>query len=419
MQATKCVTQPCESNELRNLLGECLTITYSAIAYGQENGINNRKGMKAFYQTLKGVRVPSCYKVATITRACAVLKSRKKSEKRGAETRHPRPLRPMVCIISGFFITMKGRLFIPLRRDKYFDAQLNHHVQQTLAGRNLRSLMITQNALSFCYSEEVKPLPIRSVFGVDRNEKNLTFGDEGKVTQIDLTETVRIRQTSREIVGSFRRNDVRLRRKLAPKYWKRASDRTNQMLHAATSLIVETAVEDGAAIALEDLAGNNRMYEKGNGQGPDYRFRLNSWPHQKAWKMLEYKAAWRGIVTIPLTRSETYGSSSVHWACGEKLRKPENGDAVHRRMLWCQACRVWMDRDVNAAVVLSQRGLARFASSHPRPKSRSQQALEAAEKGLAGEATKGNPTQPAILRVDASKLAHRPMVNTAIGHAKG
>jgi len=135
--------------------------------------------------------------------------------------------------------------------------------------------------------------------------------------------------------------------------------------------------------------------------------------------MLEYKAAWKGIMVIPLTKSETYESSSVHSACGEKLRHPEKGDAEHRRMLWCQTCKVWMDRDVNAAVNLSQRGLVRFASSHPRLKGRSQQALEAEEKGLAGEAGKGNGTKTLILRVDASKLAHRqPMMDMTVGHPK-
>jgi hypothetical protein len=44
--------------------------TYNAIHYGQENGITSRKGMKEFYWGLKGVELPSCYKVAVITRAC-------------------------------------------------------------------------------------------------------------------------------------------------------------------------------------------------------------------------------------------------------------------------------------------------------------------------------------------------------------
>ncbi|MDV3244767.1 MAG: transposase [Nitrososphaerales archaeon] len=418
MGATKCVTQIFQNDSIDDLLRDCLTLTYNAVHYGEENGITNRKGMKEFYRSLKGVELPSCYKLAVISRACAVLDSRKKSRKRGFETKHTKPLRPAVCIISGFFITAKGRLFIPLRkRNEYADVLLNRHAQERLAGKELRSLTITQNALSLCYSEEIAQSPVKTVYGVDRNEKNLTFGNSEGVVQIDMAKAVRIRQTTREIVKSFKRSDVRVRRTLASKYWKRAANRTNQMLHAATNFLVDTAVKDGAALALEDLTNIGKMYRKGNGQGNDYRFRLNSWPHWKAYRMLEYKAAWKGVTMIPLTRSETYGSSSTH-ACGERLRSPERDDMEHRRMLWCQACKTWTDRDVNAAVVLSQRGLARFASSLPQPAGRSQQVyLLAGGKGEAVEAVRGNGTQTPILRVDASKLGggHGPTLYS-VGH---
>jgi putative transposase len=403
---------------LRELLGECLTVTYNAVAYGQENGIDNRKAMKEFYRSLRDRCLPSCFKTAAITRACAVLKSRKKSEKRGLRMRHRKPLKPMICIISGFFITMKGRLFVRLRREEYFDIQLNSHVQETLSGKKVRSLTMTPNSLLLFYSGDVESAPVKTVFGLDRNEKNITFGNKESVTQVDLSEIVRIKQTTREIVKSFRRNDVRVGRKLASKYWNRANGRTDHLLHAATNFVVETAARNGAALALEDMTSIRKMYRKGNGQGPTHRFRLNSWPHFRAKRMLEYKAPWRGVTMIPLTKSETYGSSSVHSACGEKLHRPEKGDAVHRRMLWCQACKAWMDRDENAAIVLSQRGLARFASSHPWPESRSQQALEVGEKGLADEAVKGNPTRTVILRVDVSKLAHGPTVDVVVGRPK-
>ena len=60
-----------------------------------------------------------------------------------------------------------------------------------------------------------------------------------------------------------------------------------------------------------------------------------------------------------------------------------------------------MDRDVNAAMVLSLRGLARLASSLPHAAVHEEMIKE--EKGLAGEAMKGNPMRTAILIVDASK----------------
>jgi transposase len=128
--------------------------------------------------------------------------------------------------------------------------------------------------------------------------------------------------------------------------------------------------------------------------------------------MTEYKSAWKGVTTIPLTKSETYGSSSTCPACGEKLHNPAKGDVAHARMLWCQRCKVWTDRDVVAALNLSKRGLSRFASSRPRSgeeESRSQRASspQTGEEGLAGEAMKGNGMTTLILRVDASKLIRR------------
>jgi transposase len=113
------------------------------------------------------------------------------------------------------------------------------------------------------------------------------------------------------------------------------------------------------------------------------------------------------------TNATTYGSSSRCASCGERLHDPAKGDAKHRRMLWCQSCKVWTDRDVNVAVNLSKRGLTRFVSSLPQQANRQQhEILFAVEKGLAGEAVKGNEqsTVP-ILRVDASKPGLRPTVD--------
>jgi putative transposase len=309
---------------------------------------------------------------------------------------------------------MKGRLFVPLRRNDYFDVQLNRHAIRTLEGKKVRSLTITPSSLLFCYSEDVEQAPAETVYGVDRNEKHLTFGNASMVMQVDMKEAVRVRQTTREVLGSFKRDDVRVRRRLARKYWKRANHRNDQMLHAATNLIIDTAAKNGAALAIEDLTGIRKMYRRGNSQGADYRFRLNSWPHWRAKKMTEYKSAWKGVTIIPLTKSETYGSSSTCPACGEKLHSPAKGDVAHARMLWCQKCKVWMDRDVVAALNLSNRGLSRFASSRPRSREeegRSQRAsaspLKTGEEGLVREAMKGNGTTTLILRVDAGKLIRR------------
>ena len=74
MLAAKSATQS-YSGGLDDLLAECLTHTFNAIHYAEENGIDNRRGMKGFYQMLKDDTLPSCCKAACITRACAIIKS--------------------------------------------------------------------------------------------------------------------------------------------------------------------------------------------------------------------------------------------------------------------------------------------------------------------------------------------------------
>lgn len=65
-------------------------------------------------------------------------------------------------------------------------------------------------------------------------------------------------------------------------------------------------------------------------------------------------------------------------------------DRLTRQELRYDQCKKWMDRDIEAAMDLSIKGLARFPSS----------------KGIAGEAMKGNvEKEPLILRIDASKLS--------------
>jgi hypothetical protein len=96
----KSATQPFRIDSIDRLLRDSLTPTSNAIHYAEEKGITNRKGMKGFYQSMRGVELPSCYKIAVITRACAVVESSRKSERRGIDTKHQKPLRPVVCIIS-------------------------------------------------------------------------------------------------------------------------------------------------------------------------------------------------------------------------------------------------------------------------------------------------------------------------------
>ena len=112
----------------------------------------------------------------------------------------------------------------------------------------------------------------------------------------------------------------------------------------------------------------------------------NSWSFAEIKRLITYKAAWEGVPVIQLTKAETRNTSQLCPRCRKKITQ---GDRKTRQ-LWCTECKKLTDRDIVAAMNLSVKGLARFASS----------------QGLAGEAMKGNvEKEPLILRVDASKLA--------------
>ena len=224
---------------------------------------------------------------------------------------------------------------------------------------------------------------------MDRNLRNLTVGNESRVVQYDLSDTVRIAETTVDIVGSFKRNDSRIRKNIASKYGRRRRNRVQHLLHNSTKQIVAEAFEYRRAIVLENIEGIRTLYRKGNGQGPKYRGRMNGWSFGEAQRQLEYKARWVGLPIIRLSRKETRGTSVTCPQCGERLQE----DMRMRRKLWCRKCRLMMDRDVVAAVNLSRRGRLRF------DRSRAQKGLE----GGAVEAVKGNPTATVILGVDASK----------------
>src|SRR5437667_12207553 len=150
------------------------------------------------------------------------------------------------------------------------------------------------------------------------------------------------------------------------------------------------AVQRRTAIVLENIEGIRSLYQKGNGQGRKYRGRMNGWSFGKAQRQIEYKARWVGLSVIRLSRRETRGSSVSCPRCGERLQS----DKRLERKLWCGKCRMVMDRDMVAAVILARQGRVRFARSRP--------PIVERQGGAAG-AVKGRQTPTVIPAVAAPK----------------
>jgi putative transposase len=177
---------------------------------------------------------------------------------------------------------------------------------------------------------------------------------------------------------------------ITDKYGRRRHNRISQLLHKVSKAIVQDAKQHKAAIVFEDITFIRKLYQRGNGQGREYRSKLNSWPFFEFKRQVEYKAKWEGVTVLTLTKGKTRGTSQLCPRCGKRLQEDRH-DTFHRRQLWCPDCQKWMDRDVVAAMNIARKGGEVFH----RP------------QGPAGEAMVQEPGMPVILKVDAGKLTFR------------
>ena len=371
----------------RRMVNECLR---TGLAY---NVYSLKRLSLLSYKQLIEYDCPSYYKLCAISRAAGILASRKKSVRRGHATRNPYAVKPQLVSCYGLKVE-KDSLRISLGGRSYHGISLNKHTVSVISqpGVNVRSFTLTPTGLSLTIAREVQDMNCKTTVGVDRNLRNLTVGNEERLVQYDLSETVRIANTTVRIISSFKRDDVRVRRRVASKYGRRRKARTDHLLHSATKRIVNDAANHLEAIVLEDIQGIRRLYQRGNGQGRKYRGRMNAWSFAEAQRQITYKARWVGLPVVRLSRRLTGGTSIVCPRCGERLQS----DKHLKRNLWCGNCRCVLDRDMVAAVNLSKRGRLRFDRSQP----------TAQAQGGTVEAVMGNPTLTVIPGVDAPKLTH-------------
>ena len=371
--------------EALSLMRDFRSMSNICIDIGLRNDASTLKRLSLLsYHELENFRGPSYYKLCAISKAAGILAARKKSLRRGHATKTPHMKALSLTSCYGFKIT-DGILRIPVGNKRFEEIQLTKHTNETISTPSVRvdSFTLTERSLSLSISKEIQELPVTGTVGVDRNLRNLTVGNEDGVTYYDLTKTGQIAEATRQIVGSFRRNDVKVRGRISGKYGGRRKRRIAQLLHKVSKDVVQNAKRNHTAIVLEEIRDIRYLYRKGNGQGRDYRGRMNGWSFGEVKRQIEYKAAWDGVPVITLTRAATRGTSVTCFQCGERLQ--ENGQL--NRKLWCSKCRTMFDRDEVAAVNIARRGRLRFDRS----------------KGEAAEAMVSVHTLP----VDASKLTTR------------
>jgi len=364
----------------RRMVNDCVSVGL------QHDASTMKRLSKLCYSKLTKYDIIAYYKLHAISKAAGILANRKQSLKRGNISRSPYMKKTIIVSCYGFKIR-EGILKVPVGNKHYFEIPLNNHTKTILSdAMTVRSFTLTANTVSICYSKEVAEIQCTGIKGVDRNLRNLTVGNDN-IIQYDLSKAVDIVENNRSIVRSFKRNDVRIRKEISGKYGRRRHNRVNQLLNHVSKQVVDKAKKEKTGITFERLTDIRRLYQKGNHQGRNYRSKLNGWSFAEIKRQITYKAQWEGVPIIQLTSGQTRGTSQLCPRCGKRLQECRQ----RRRELYCQECNRWLDRDVVAVMNIARKGAEVFQRS----------------QGLAGEAMKGNPDTPVILRVDASKLSFR------------
>ena len=159
-------------------------------------------------------------------RATGILPARKKSVSRGYAPKTPYSFKPLLVSCYAFKVRY-GCLQIPVVLGRRIAIPLTDYVCRTISdtGISVRAFTLTPDSLSLCISKDVGEVECAGIVGVDRNLRNLTVGNDDYAVHHDLSRTVRIAETTTRIIGSFKRDDARIRKELSGKHGQRRRDR--------------------------------------------------------------------------------------------------------------------------------------------------------------------------------------------------
>ena len=355
--------------QFRHMLNDCIRI-------GLAENVTSLKSLSLkAYRKLSRYDVVSYYKLCAISAATGILRNYRKAKRKNPCAKEPYARRLRLTTCYGFKVR-DDELSLPIRANDHIRVLLNQHIQTVIAGFTVRSVTLTDDMLSLAYANDLNEIRPEGFMGIDRNLGNITVAaSDGTVLQHDLSQAARVKAVYREVRSHFKRNDLRIRRRVSRKYGRKQREKVQRLLHYASKLIVVEAKSKRYGIVMEKLTGIRRLYRRGNWQGRWYRGRMNSWSYGELQRQIEYKAKWEGL---PIIHVHPHGTSSRCSICGERMKPEEN------RKLHCPSCGYTVDRDVNAAKNILAAGRLRF--------------------GLVGLASEAMVAEPAIVRQSAKSM---------------
>lgn len=360
---------------IKELMEKFRSAVNISVGVAMEKNLTSRNSVsKEAYHLLTDLNMPSYYYPEAINKAVALVKTYKRNIRKGRKATAPRMNRLILSTYYGFKM-QDGNILIPVANRKYEKIPLNGHTQEVTSTAGVHSFALSAYTLSLTVGREVEVLECTATVGVDRNLRNASVGNEIHHETYDLSNVVEIKQRYRSKISHFRRNDVRIGKKIAFKYGRRSGNRVKDIVHRTSKDIVTKAIEQKEAIVLENIKGISQITKKGDGKGRNYRFLLkNSFPYGMLAGQITYKAQWEGLPVHELSRKETRNTSKQCSVCGSLTR------IEHDRTLKCDNCGLEIDRDINACINIAGRGRTWLKRSHEGPSAEAVKQLKDAEQ---------------------------------------
>jgi len=387
VRAFKAVKQNYQpTTEILKLLDDFRLMVNDCLRIGVETGATSLKALSVkAYRQLSAYNIPSYYKLCAISNACGMLKNYRKTRRKNPHAKTPYARRMTMTTCYGFKIN-DGKLKLPLGNRRYVEIALGSHTRQVLSNPSLtvRSVCLTARTVNLSYSKETDEINPAGFIGIDRNLDNVTIADTAShMEHFDLSKASEVKTKYRAVTSRFERNDIRVRTRILQKYGFKQREKVRQILHHTSKIIVQEAKDQQYALVMEKLTGMRKLYRRGNAQGPNYRFRLNSWSFAELQRQIEYKACWEGL---PVIYVKPHGTSAKCSICGSRMmRIPEEN-----RKLKCAGCGFRVDRDENAARNILARAL-RFGAVGPAIEAMVQERSKVILKVDAGQLTSKHP----------------------------
>lgn len=353
MQVVKVVKQNYNpSYELLSLLDDFRKMVNDCVRIGLAENATSMKtlSLKAYHQ-LSRFDAPTQYRLTAISQAAGILRNYRKTLRKRPDAKKPYATKLML-IDCYYFKIVNGILKLVVGKRRYIKVPLNAHTRAVISGYTVRSVTLTTCTIVIAFSKETASIDPKGLIGIDRNLANVTTANSnGEVQYYDLSRATEIKTLYREVKSHYKRNDHRIRQRIYAKYGRKQDNKVNQILHRTSKAIVEQAKQRRYGIIMENLKGIRKLYRKGNGQGANYRNRLNSWSFYELQRQIEYKAKWEGIPVIYVPAAKT---SSTCAMCGSEITE------CTERKVYCLKCDRIVDRDENAALNIVRAGV-RFA----------------------------------------------------------